>query len=65
MSTMGGVLQVVPHKVPANTLEAAEQSLEVALTRLDIAMVEVRGARTRLQMIRDHEAWKLAQGSTT
>lgn len=39
-------------------MEAAEHAFEAALSRLEVAMVEVKGARERLQMLRDHEQWK-------
>ena len=48
----------VPRKEPANAMEAAEQAVDNALSDLDVALVKLKGARERLQMLRDHEQWK-------
>jgi hypothetical protein len=43
----------------SEAMRLAEQALDAALDELECAMVKVRGARQRLQMLQDHEQWKL------
>lgn len=49
---------IAQRKEPANAMEAAEHAFEAALSRLEVAMAEAKGARERLQMLRDHDQWK-------
>lgn len=46
---------------PRTTLEIAESAVEAAYSKLQCAMVELEGARTRLAMVRSHEVWRSSQ----
>lgn len=51
-------IEIAPRGVAATPLEAAQRALDDALNAMDMAWVNLRGARERLQMLVEHEKWK-------